>query len=103
MKPSGRSVPAGKVRQDRVVVSPAEDELHRVDAEGGADGAHRVGELEGVPLDVDGHPGAGGDVPRVGEQAVGDVDHRGRAGVGGGGSGGVRRLGSLVGLDQRAG
>ena len=84
-----------------MVVAAAEDELHRVDPQRGADGLHRLGELEGVRRDVDGDAGGGGDVAGVGDQPVGDVDHGGRTGVRGGQPGGVRRLGTLVGLDQR--
>ena len=83
-----------------MVVSPAEDELHRVDAQSRPDGLHRLGEVERGPRDVDRDTGVAGDVAGVGEQTVGDVDHRGRAGVCGGEAGGVRRLGSLVGLDE---
>ena len=63
----------------RVVVATAEDELHRVDAQRRADGVHRVGELEGVAVEVDGDAGVLGEVTDVGDQAVRDVDHRGGA------------------------
>ena len=93
VKPSGRAVSGRERGHDRVVVAAAEDELHRVDAQRGADRLHRLGELERVrggcrwP-----RPESCGDVADVGEQPVGDVDHRGRAGPGGGQAGGVRRL-----------
>ena len=47
-------------------------------------------------------PEAVGEVAGVGEQPVGDVDHRGGAGLGGDRPGVVRRLGAAVGLDQHA-
>ena len=43
-----------------------------------------------------------GEMAGVGEQAVGHVDHRGRAGLGGDGARVVRRLGTAIGLDQHA-
>ena len=45
-------------------------------------------------------PESCGEVAGVGEQPVGDVDHRGGAGVGGHRPGVVRRLRAAVGLDQ---
>ena len=47
-------------------------------------------------------PESVGEVAGLGEQAVGDVDHRGRAGLGGDRPGVVRRLRAPVGLDQHA-
>ncbi len=92
----------GERRDDRVVVAATEDELHRVDPQRGTDGLHRLGELERVGGDVDRHTGGSGDVPGIGDQPVGDVDHRGRTCVRGGQPGGVRRFRTLVGLDERA-
>ena len=100
VKPSGRRRPAGKVATQRVVVAAAEDELHRVDAQRGRRPRAAARRSRTRRLDVDRDPGGVGDVPGVGEQPVGDVDHRGRAGVRGHLPGGVRRLRTPVGLDQ---
>ena len=92
--------PVGVGREQRVVVAAAEDELQRVGAQRGADRLQRLGDLEGAAAHVDRHARGLRDVAGVGEQAVGDVDHRGRAGVGGHPARVVRRLRAAVGLHQ---
>ena len=89
---------------DRVVVAATEDELHRVDAQRGADGLHRLGELEGVrgrmsmatPESAAMWPTSATSPSETSIIAVAPAWAAASAG-------GVRRLGALVGLDQRPG
>jgi hypothetical protein len=66
-----------------VVLAAGEHPVQRVHAQGPADvgdaGRHR----EGRAADVDEHLRRPRDVPQVGQQAVGHVDHGGGAGAGG--------------------
>ncbi len=76
VQPSGISTDAGNVATSGWSSPPVEDEPHRVDAERRPDRLHRLGELEGAVDEVDLQPAGRGDVVEVGQQPVGDVDHR---------------------------
>ena len=87
-----------------MVVAAAEHELHRVGTQRGADRLQRLGDLERVAAHVDRDTAEPvREVAGVGEQPVGDVDHRGRPGLGGHPARVVRRLRAPVGLDQHPG
>ena len=79
----GHRGPVGEGRQQRVVVAAAEDEAERVGAQRRAHGGERLGDLERAAAHVDRDPALAGQVAGLGEQPVGDVDHRGGAGLGG--------------------
>ena len=70
-------------RGQRVVVAAGQHPVQRVDAERAADVAQLRRHLQPGRVQLDADPAGDRDVPEVGDQPVADVDHRGRAELGG--------------------
>ena len=101
VQPSGSAAARGERRDQGVVLAAGQHPGHRVDPERRAHLLQRPRRLQARPLQrgpvqVDDDPAVGGEVPEIGEQAVADVAHRRRPGVGGGRAGRVRRRGTPV-------
>ena len=89
-------------RHDRVVLSPGEHPLQRVDADGLPDVVHLRGDVDRAGAEVDPDLAGLGDVPEVGDESVADVGHGGGAEPGRRGARVVRRFGAAVRLDEGA-
>ena len=64
-----------------MVLSPGEHPRHGIGVDAFGSRTHRIGNDECLGAEIHPHPGVLGNVPQIGDEAVGDVDHGVRPGA----------------------